>query len=411
MFDINKELQERGFDQQKYEQLLEDCDKKTNKELDIDWGEISEKYNLGWHGDVIRKASQVPLVGGSFIKEYYEQKYAVKSSFNEDEYFNKLEAKKREIQKEIIKLRTEKIEYNKWLREDARNEMIIERIVDAISHLEALQIPEVVNAHNNNKEYLLVFSDEHFGTEFEIKDLFGNVMNSYSPEIFEQRMNSLLFQVIEIIKKEDIKVLNVFSLGDFCDGILRTSQLMKLRYGVVDSTIKYAEYISNWLNTLSQYVQVKYQQCDGNHSELRQIGAPKGTFVEDNMGKIVREFIKTRLRGNSNFIMMENPTGFAYTQLCGYTLLGIHGETKNMEKTLKDLSKVYGVSFDYLIAGHLHHSKSESIGINSEVINVPSIIGVDGYSLSLGKSSNAGATLLVFEDLKGKVCEYSIKLN
>ena len=67
--------------------------------------------------------------------------------------------------------------------------------------------------------------------------------------------------------------------------------------------------------------------------------------------------------------------------------------------------------FDYLIAGHLHHSKTETVGVDSEVINVPSVIGVDDYSLSLGKSSNAGATLLVFERLKGKVVEYDIKLN
>ena len=44
-------------------------------------------------------------------------------------------------------------------------------------------------------------------------------------------------------------------------------------------------------------------------------------------------------------------------------------------------------------------------------INVGSIIGVDGYSLSLRKTSNASAKLLVFEQDKGKTCEYILKLN
>ena len=49
-----------------------------------------------------------------------------------------------------------------------------------------------------------------------------------------------------IVQKENIDTLNAFSMGDFHDGIIRISQLMKLRYGVVDGTIKYADFISNW---------------------------------------------------------------------------------------------------------------------------------------------------------------------
>ena len=127
------------------------------------------------------------------------------------------------------------------------------------------------------------------------------------------------------------------------------------------------------------------------------------------MSKIILEFIRERLKDNKNFKIIENPTGYMFSQLCGYTVLGFHGETKNMEKQMKDFEKIYGYPINYLIAGHLHHSKSETVGINSEVINIPSVIGIDDYSMKLNKTSDAGAILLVFERLKGKVCEYSIK--
>lgn len=410
MFDIKKELQGRGLDENTYEQLLEDCQKKLGKEIDLDWSEICDKYNLEWNGDSLRKGN-ISLVGGAFVKQYYDEKYAQDSSSNEDEYLKKLEEKKREIQKETVKLKTEKLEYNKWLREDARSEMVTEKIIEAISSLDKLDIPEEIIASRGDREFLLLVGDEHYGVEFEIKDLFGNVVNSYSPEIFEQRMNYLLYQVIELVQKENIEVLNIFSLGDFADGIIRTSQLMKLRYGVIESTIKYAEYISNWLNVLSKYVKIKYQQCSGNHTELRLLTGKKGDFPDENMDKVLRVFIKERLKDNPNFTMIENPTGYAYTQLCCYSILGIHGEVKNMEKAIKDFSKVYGVPIDYLVAGHFHHSRSETVGIDSEVINAPSVIGIDPYAISLRKTSSAGATLLVFENFKGKVCEYSIKLS
>ena len=44
------------------------------------------------------------------------------------------------------------------------------------------------------------------------------------------------------------------------------------------------------------------------------------------------------------------------------------------------------------------------------VVNVPSIIGVDDYSISIHRTSNAGATFLVLEAEKGKTIEYAIKL-
>ena len=141
------------------------------------------------------------------------------------------------------------------------------------------------------------------------------------------------------------------------------------------------------------------------------LGQPKGTFTEDNMGKVVSEFIKTRLKDNPNFTYIENPTGYIYAQIACNTILGIHGEVKNMENAIKEFSKIYNVPIDYLLAGHLHHSRIEEVGVNSEVINVPSIVGVDPYSLSLNKTSNASAKLLVFEQNKGKVCEYTLKLN
>ena len=330
---------------------------------------------------------------------------------NEDAYIKKIQTEKRELQKVKVQIQSEKLEYSRWLREEARDELITEKICNTISSLPSLDIPQHIYPTHNNRAYTLVFGDEHYGVEFELKGLFGDIINAYSPEIFEKRMWDLFNQTIEIIQKENINVLNVFSMGDFSDGALRVSQLMKLKYGVVDGTIKYADFISNWLNELTKYVRVRYQSTNGNHTELRMLGQPKGTFTEDNMGKVVSEFIKTRLKYNPNFIYIENPTGYIYEELVGYPILGIHGEVKNMGNAIKEFSSIYGIHIKYLLAGHLHHNKVEEVGVNQEVINIGSIIGIDDYSLSLRKTSNASAKLLVFEEDKGKVCEYIFKLN
>ena len=412
MYNFEEELAKYGLTQEKYEQLLNDCSNKVQHIIDDDWSEICARYGLEFNPDTIRKGSQPPLVGSAFVSEYYKWKESLKQSENkDDEYFKELQVQKRELQKERKKLQTEKLEYNKWLREDARDELIMEKICNSINNLEPMDIPTYIEPKHNIRGFVLAYGDEHFGVEYELKGLFGDIINSYSPEIFEERMWDLFNQVVEIIQKENIDILHVFNMGDFNDGILRVSQLMKLRYGVIDGTIKYADFISNWLNELSKYVRIKYQSTNGNHSELRMLGQPKGTFTEDNMGKVVSEFIKIRLKDNPNFTYIENPTGFIYAQVACNTILGIHGEVKNMKTAIDEFSRIYNVPIQYLLAGHLHHNKTEEIGVNNEVINVGSIIGIDDYSLSLRKTANASAKLLIFEQNKGKICEYTLKLN
>ena len=389
------------------------CDYKDKGLLDLNWEQVGELINKELFGsdEELYRTSSAYRKPYQYAKDFYDDVFKKRMYSDDNEAIKKMDDLKRDIQKERIKLNTTRVEYNKWLRENARDELIVEEICKSISNLSPLEKPAYIQNKYSTKEYCLVFGDEHYGTEFELTDLLGNIINSYSPEIFEKRMWDLFYQVIDIIKKEDINTLNVYSMGDFSDGCLRVSQLMKLRYGVIDGTIKYANFISNWLNELTKYVRIRFQMTDGNHTELRMLGQPKGTFVEDNMGKIVKEFIKIRLEDNNNFTFIENPTGYIYDNLAGNIILGIHGETRSLEKTLKDLSAIYNTQIKYLFAGHLHHSKLEEIGINSEVINIPSIIGIDPYALSLNKASNASAKLFIFEEGKGRTCEYTFNLN
>ena len=276
--------------------------------------------------------------------------------------------------------------------------------------LQPLTIPRYITPVEGDREAVLCFADTHYGAEFCIKGLFGDIINEYTPEIFEDRMSSLLTQTIDIIVSKGLTNIRVFSLGDEIDGILRVSQLMKLRYGIVESTVKYAEYICNWLNELSRYVHVDFYTVKGNHSELRLINQPKGTFTDENMSTVVNEFIKVRLHGNPNFTFHTNESGLIFDSICGYNVLGIHGEVKNMESALRTFSNTYDVMVDILVGAHKHHFSAETVGRNREVVSIPSIIGIDDYALQLGKTSNPGALLFFLEAGRGIVEQYNLKV-
>ena len=323
---------------------------------------------------------------------------------------------KRELEKEKIKLQTEKLEYNRWLREEARDELICEHICNAIKELPPLEVPHILPANiagrvHGTREGCLLIADPHYGVDLKITGLFGEIINEYSPEIFESRMWNLLTQVIDICEKEGFTSLNVYDLGDEVDGMLRVSQLFKLRYGVIESTVRYGRFITEWLNELSKHVYVKYQMVkDSNHCQLRMLNQPKNTFKDENMSYIIAEKLMDRLGDNPNFKFIQNPTGYIFDNVVGYHIFGFHGEVKDMSQAIKDFSRTYKVEIDFMVGGHKHHQNSSNVSIQSDTIVAPSIIGVDDYALSLNKTSDPGATLFVLEDGKGKIMEYNIKL-
>lgn len=379
--------------------------------IDATWGELAPRLNTEleideteWRGECAwRKKYRV-------MQQAYDDVFS-RQQFSERHY-DELDIKKRELEKEKIKLQTEKLEYNKWLREEARDELIAEHIVAAIKSLPPLEVPNRIIPIHSNREGVLLLADAHYGAEFKIVGLFGEVLNEYSPEIFEARMWNLLNQVVEICRKEGFASLNVYDLGDEIDGLLRVSQLWKLRYGVIDSAVYYGRFITTWLNELSKYVCVKYQMVkDSNHCQLRLLGQPKNTFKDENVSVIIADKIMDRLSDNLNFEFVRNPTGLIFdNNVAGYSILGAHGECKNLEQAIKDLSKTYKTQIDFMVGGHKHHQNSTNVGVESDVIAAPSIIGIDDYSLSLNKTSDPGATLFVLERGVGKVMEYNIKL-
>ena len=405
MDDILKKLPEENEDQY----IWKVGQAKDTGLLDSTWEELAPRLNteLGIDETEWRGSS-------AFRKAYRWMQRAYDNVFRKNGFIgtrgDDLDEKNRELKKTLIKVQTEKLEYNRWLREEARDELIAEKIVAAVRELPPLEVPTPILGRSGYTESaVLCFGDEHYGTEFTIYGLHGEIINQYSPEIFEERMYKLLNKTIDIIQREELRTLYVFNLGDFSDGVLRYSQLMKLRYGVVEGTVRYANFLANWLNELSKYVRVKFQMTFGNHTELRMLGAPKGTFKDENTGMFVREIIKTRLEDNPNFKMTVNPTGLIFESIEGFNVLAIHGEVKNMENAIKDFSNTYHTDIHILIGGHMHHYKAETVGVNRDVINVPSIIGIDDYSISLNKTSNPGASLFIVTGGQGVTLDYKIK--
>ena len=203
---------------------------------------------------------------------------------------SQLKEAKQELEKSRLKLRTENLEYAANKREVARHDMLNEEIVAAINRLEPIKFSRKFEPDQIKEQVgVLCIGDEHYGTMIDMDSLFGEKVNVYNPDVFKARMEKLMNGIEDdAYSVSSFSRLVVFDMGDSIQGIIHMSYLMKLKAGIVDCSMEYAEYISQWLVELSERLQVpiEYIAVGGNHSAIRSLNMKKGDLPEDNLSLI-----------------------------------------------------------------------------------------------------------------------------
>ena len=400
--DILSRLIEELTRQEKQDIIQEILDKR-NKSNDKQWVEIVQDFDLDYSPEALRKLG----AGVKFASD-------AGMKFDEIDQIN--------VDRNIIE-RQKLYDIQRGIKNDmrqlSRTELLCERITSAIEALPEIKIdvkPEVKNTENRN--LVLGIGDFHYGADFNVTGLLGETINRYNSSVFEARMESLLSEIAAIVKKENPSELDVMIVGDMLDGLLRQSQLQRLEYGVVESTIRLAEYLTQWLISLAKMVKIpiKIYAVRGNHGEIRPLGSKAGQFPEENMERIVMHYLYARFI-NEEWITIETNDA-PMTQIinvCGYQFLLTHGQDSDIESMAQDSVNLYQKPIDIFMVGHLHKSQSFVSGImpesNVRVERVPSICGIDPYAQSKGYGAHAGATVMVVEEGYGVKCVYPIILK
>ena len=235
---------------------------------------------------------------------------------------------KKNWKKNAKKIQTINLEYNQYVRDISRFELFNEKIKEAIDNMPALIFSNTIQDKFNSKQTaVLCISDAHNGVEINMQTVFNEPINIYSPDILKKRLNKLADTVIKDYKNNfNYKKLIVFDLGDGIQNILRLSDIAKLKTGVIDSVLQYAEMISQFLNKIQNElnIQIEFSCLGGNHSELRLISTGRN-WESENLGKVIREFIALRLKDNQN-IKVDPYSDFSFKQIEGINILAIHGD-------------------------------------------------------------------------------------
>lgn len=363
-------------------------------------------FEKKYSSDVARRM----FYGARYILDVLDDEQLNKLDNNE--IIKKIEEKTKDLEKERKKLQATKIEYNRNLRHDSKQELLYENIKDAIKRL---PVPKFninntkIDCKNNSSAYMLCIADLHYGADF-VSD-----NNIYNREICKKRIEQLTNKVINKCKTLNVSKLNITTLGDCIQGMLRISDVKINDVPVVECVVEVSRLIAQMLNEISKVTYITYYHTmASNHSQTRPLNS-KQLLAEEDLEVIIGNYIKDMLRYNKRIKVILSNKDYNSIQLVGQNILMLHGhQIKNLNNVIKDYSIQHKKWYDIVICGHLHGGSSKSLAElngNTELKVVPSIVGSDPYSDSLKVGSKSMSKMYKIEKGNGITEEYTFVLN
>ena len=278
-------------------------------------------------------------------------------------------------------------------------------------------MPAACGNGTKTTELVLTIGDIHYGADILVEGLNGETLNRFNDEVFRRRMEQLLDETVDIISRHKVTGVHLFFVGDVLDGMLRQSQLMRLEYGIVESTMRVSEYLSAWIAELARYVKnIEVVAVTGNHSEIRPLKSKHREFEDENLERIILWYMAERLRPVTNVYVDPVCKRLKKVEVLGKSFLLLHGDgDQNIENIARDSVNLYGQHIDYFMCGHLHRDEVRLNGVtnsgNSMIIRTPSLCGMDKYAQSKGYGGRPGAVAMIMSTRRNESCIYNIELN
>lgn len=380
---------------------------KIEGQLNCDWQDIVEEFELGVHRDTLRKAVNVGEFSAYKVAKYYEDLMIKQIQNSKTDAVKDIENKVRQLQIEKQKLKDQRTELNRLIRTQARWEQVIEILEEQIEAYEyqKSEYAEARQYESDKNVASLMLSDWHIGAKFD------TYLESYDTDIAKYRVKLLKDDVIEYCTLHKIDTLYIEILGDMVSGIIHVNNRLAQCENIIQQNIIASEMLGELIFELAKVVpNIKLVYCVGNHGRVN--ADVKESIAEENFEYLIRYYLEIKLQNLPNIEWLDNevtPEMCVYTLPNGRTIASMHGhrERKNTYqhtvKNLTDFCEDFRINEVHM--GHFHNHQV----INNVVVN-GSMMGCDEYAQRFKFHADPSQTLRVY-DKKGNIVTYEIILK
>lgn len=367
---------------------------KDNGNYDGTWDDIAYLMNFHYRNDETEyRTSSAYRKPYEQAKKFYES--GVFNKFSEDEYLSKLNACKREAEREKVRLRDERRAWSKQNYADARAEDMLDKLSESLVSIGNLQFPNhAVNSFASDNDMVVLLSDLHIGATFD------NRFGKFDTDVAHNRMSELLARTIELQKIHNSGNCYVLSLGDQISGIIHRTVQVTNRENVIEQVKTATELIANFCYELTKHFNnVNLISVSGNHSRLTT--NKDDAMHDDRLDDLISWAVGLSLYGVENFHVIENEidTSIATFDIRGKTYVATHGDYDGFNKgdTQKLISMIRKFP-EAWFTGHLHTIAVDEVN-EIKMIRGGSLAGSgDNYTIEKRLTGKASQLVCVVDD-------------
>lgn len=386
---------------------------RDNGLIDEDWNEIADYMNEEFRDDVNdyrgESAYRKPY---SYAKKFFDSGvFGSKESNNNKEDIDNIVAAERSLKISLQKLRDERTDYQRTIREQARYESLVDLIKRVMTEtVEPKQFfsdyTEDYTQRVSEDELVICLSDLHKGIRVD------NAWNKYDESILKKRLSSYLSQIIDIRNEHGIKTAYLILGGDNISGLIHTNLRLENNENVVRQLRSVSLIICNFVESLRAYFDlIEVYSISGNHSRVN--ADKKNNQRGENLDSLIPFHMSLYFKNDDKVAINENKLdetiGFFQTK-SGKTIAYVHGDYDSPENVLQKLTMVLRVQPDIVVMGHRHHNSFES-KFGSKIIQVGSVMGTDDYCIDHRIVGEPEQVAFVINPQQTVKCFYDVNLK
>ena len=378
--------------------------------VDLSWDELADKIN-----EECRESEDEYRSEAAYRKPYQQAKRyyeaGVFSKFDENEYAEKLNDQKRELEKAKVAFRDERNGWNKQNRIEARIEETLSNLERELKTIgqSSFVVDNNIGISGGDNSLIVMLSDLHTGQTF------NSPFGKYNTDILRDRLNQLLDKTITIGRRHNSVMVNVVLLGDQISGNIHHTIQVANRENVIEQ-IKIASEVITWfcveLSKVFGFVNV--YECAGNHSRL--VSNKELSIHDEKLDNLITWIVKG-LTSHIDTIKVHDDdeakidSGISCFELYGKEYVAVHGDFDVLNKTgVGNLSMMLGKIPYAIMNGHNHFPSNTDIN-GVKIIQGGSIAGAgDSYTIEKRLSGKPNQTVLVCDE-DGIECIYNVELK
>lgn len=376
--------------------------------LDVKWVDIAEFFNKAFRADETEYRTESSY--RKKFKNYIDVKNLfVKQNLNGVDMSEELSMKLRELEKAKIKLRDERTDYQKSLREDARRESFIELIERAMKEkIDAFDY-KASPVINSDDDMVVCLSDLHAGIEID------NWWNVYNTQILKNRLHKYLNEIRKIQKTHQCKICHVALGGDAISGAIHENLRLQNNENVIEQLKIVITYIGEFIYILQEWFEsINIYSVSGNHSRLN----PNKEYhlKGEELEEMIPFCLKIQFAQNDKVSVCDYMACKIDSTISAFKTRGnklfyvVHGDHDTPSNVVKNLTLMSGTKPDGIIMGHRHNNAlSTEHGV--KIIQCGSVVGTDDYCVDKRISGEPEQCVFITNEHRTIQCLYDIGLN